>query len=81
MHRDPVKVDSYRGVTLSSVIAKLLELLVVGRMGTLLEEAGVPHVNQSAYSVLCRCKRLLGIGGGEAECLCASTTCIRHMIQ
>ena len=47
--RDPVKVDSYRGVTLSSVIAKLLELLVLGRMGTLLEEAGVPHVNQSAY--------------------------------
>ena len=47
--RDPVNMNSYRGVTVSSVIAKLLESLVLGRMSSLLEEAGVPHVNQSAY--------------------------------
>ena len=47
--RDPSKMNSYRGVTLSSVIAKLLESLVLGRMRDLLVEAGIPHVNQSAY--------------------------------
>ena len=30
--RDPVKTDSYRGVTLLSVLAKMLEMLVLGRM-------------------------------------------------
>ena len=38
-------MDSYRGVTLSSVIAKLLELMLLKRM----KEAGVPHFNQSAH--------------------------------
>ena len=44
--RDPVKTDSYRGVTLSSVLA---EMLVLGRMGDLLWEAGKPHINQTVY--------------------------------
>ena len=30
--KDPLKVDSYRGVTLTSVIAKILEFLVLGRL-------------------------------------------------
>ena len=47
--RDPVKTDSYHGVTLSSVLAKMLEMLVLGRMGDLLWEAGIPHINQTAY--------------------------------
>ena len=47
--RDPVKTDSYRGVNLSSVLAKMLEMLVLGRMGDLLQEAGIPHINQTAY--------------------------------
>ena len=47
--RDPVKTDSYRGVTLSSVLAKMLEMLVLGRMRDLLREAGIPHINQTAY--------------------------------
>ena len=46
--RDPGLTDSYRGVTLSSVIVKLLEMLVLSRMSVLLSEAGIPHVNQSA---------------------------------
>ena len=32
-----------------SVIAKLLEMLVLSRRSVLLSEAGIPHVNQSAY--------------------------------
>ena len=47
--RDPLKTDSYRGVTLSSVIAKLLELLLLNRMRDMLSDAGIPHYNQSAY--------------------------------
>ena len=44
--KDPAKVDSYRGVTPASVVAKLLEKLVLARMQFLLREA---HMNQSAY--------------------------------
>ncbi len=47
--RDPLKTDSYRGVTLSSVIAKLLELLLLNRMRDMLNDACIPHYNQSAY--------------------------------
>ena len=47
--KDPAKVDSYRGVTLASVVAKLLEKLVLARMQFLLREANIPHMNQSAY--------------------------------
>ena len=43
--RDPLKTDSYRGVTLSSVIAKLLELLLLNRMRDMLSDAGIPHYN------------------------------------
>ena len=43
--KDPLKVDSYRGVTLMSVIAKVLEFLVLGRLQMLLAVAEIPHVN------------------------------------
>ncbi len=45
--QDPVMKDSYRGITQSSVIAKLLESLVLDRMRDRLLEAGIPHRNQS----------------------------------
>ena len=53
--RDPVETDSYRGVTLSSVLAKMLEMLVLGRMRDLLREAGIPHINQtvSEEGIMC----------------------------
>ena len=38
--------DSYRGITLTSVVAKVLEFLILGRMDGLLLEA---HINQTAY--------------------------------
>ena len=47
--RDPVLVDRYRGVTLSSVFAKVLEFLILLRLQPLLLEANIPHVNLSAY--------------------------------
>ena len=47
--RDPLLPDSYRGITLSSVVSKVLEKLVLGRLEMNLMEANIPHLNQSAY--------------------------------
>ena len=53
--KDPFLVDSYRGITVTSVLAKVLESLVLDRMGLTLQEAG--HLNQTAY-VRKHCLRL-----------------------
>ena len=42
--KDPFDVNSYRGITLNSVISKVLESLILDRV-----EAGLPHPNQPAY--------------------------------
>ena len=47
--KDPLRVDSYRGVTLTSVVAKVLEFLFLERLRIVFMEAGLPHVYQSAY--------------------------------
>ena len=47
--KDPFQPDSYRGITLSSVICKLLEIILLQRLSPLLEEAGIPDFAQTAY--------------------------------
>ena len=47
--KDPLQVESYRGVTLSSVVTKVLEFLVLERLQMVFLEASIPHPNQSAY--------------------------------
>ena len=47
--KDPLNTNSYRGVTLTSVTAKVLEFLVLERMQVIFLEAGIPHRNQTAY--------------------------------
>ena len=47
--KDPLDVNSYRGITLNSVISKVLELLILERLDPLFTDAGLPHPNQSAY--------------------------------
>ena len=47
--KDPLDQNSYRGITVASVMAKVLESLILGRLNTVLLEPGVPHVNQTAY--------------------------------
>ena len=44
--KDPLNVNSYRGITLNS---KIMELLILNRVNPVLMEAGFPHPNQSAY--------------------------------
>ena len=47
--KDPLDKSNYRGITVASVLAKVLEFLILERLNTVLLEAGVPHVNQTAY--------------------------------
>ena len=47
--KDPFLPGSYRGITLSSVISKLLEINLLQRLSPVLEEAGVPDFAQTAY--------------------------------
>ena len=47
--KDPLDKNSYRGITVTSALAKLLEYLILERLNIVLLESGVPHVNQTAY--------------------------------
>ena len=47
--KDPLEVDSFRGVTSTSTLTKVLEFLIVDRLQLFLLKPGLPHVNQSAY--------------------------------
>ena len=43
--KDPLLVSSYHGITLSSVIAKLFEVIILHRLSPCLEEAGFPDIS------------------------------------
>ena len=47
--KDPLIPGSYRGITLTSVIAKIFEYLLLDRMLPLLSDNCVRHLNQTAY--------------------------------
>ena len=47
--KDPLDANNYRGITLNSVISKVLESLILDRLEPLFSDAGLPHPNQSAY--------------------------------
>ena len=47
--KDPLDKNNYRGITVASVLAKVLEFLILKRLNTVLLQAGIPHVNQTAY--------------------------------
>ena len=47
--KDPLEANSYRGITLTSVISKVLESLILLRMEPLINGSGLLHLNQSAY--------------------------------
>ena len=79
--KDPLNANSYRGITLNSVISKVLETLILNRLEPLFMEAGVPHPNQSAYRKRVSCadaifatheviNRYIQDGGDVYMCLC-----------
>ena len=45
--KDPLCIDGYRGITLTSMVAKVLEFLLLDRLESVFVDAGLPHVNQS----------------------------------
>ena len=47
--KDPLLTNNYRGITVNSVLSKVLEILVLSRLEPTLSEAGFPHLNQSAF--------------------------------
>ena len=47
--KDPLHPMSYRGITLSSVIAKTFEVVILKRMSPILTERGFPDINQTAF--------------------------------
>ena len=53
--KDPFLTTNYRGITVNSVLSKLLETLILSRMEGVLAEAGFPHLNQSAFRRHVRC--------------------------
>ena len=53
--KDPMKTDSYRGITLTSTVAKVLEFLLLEHLESIFLEAGLPHVNQKR-SVVWGCR-------------------------
>ncbi len=46
--KDPLLVDSYRGIIISSVLSKLLETIIM-RIDVFLEDLNIPHCLQTAY--------------------------------
>ena len=47
--KDPLSPTSYRGITLTSVIAKTLEILLLDRMLPILGDRCIPQLTQTAY--------------------------------
>ena len=44
--RDPLSCNNYRGITLTSVISKCLEVVILERLGTRFCDRGFPHPGQ-----------------------------------
>ena len=49
----PLKITSYRGITLTSVIAKTFEILLLGRILPILSDRNIPQLTQTAYRLGC----------------------------
>ena len=47
--KDPLLPGSYRGITLTSVFAKMFEHVLLDHMLPVLSDNCVPHLNQTAY--------------------------------
>ena len=47
--KDPLLTKNYRGITLTSVLAKVFEIILSQRITPMLEVAGIPQVTQTAY--------------------------------
>ena len=47
--RDPLLCNNYRGITLTSVLSKCFEVIILEQLESLFVEQGFPHPSQTAY--------------------------------
>ena len=47
--KDSLDPNSYRGISLSPVLSKLMDLVFLERLRPIFDEYGAPHLNQTAY--------------------------------
>ena len=53
--KNQLTTNSYRDITLHLILAKVVEFLLLDRLQLVFLEAGIPHVNQSAYRKCVSC--------------------------
>ena len=49
--RDPMQTSNYRGISLTSVIGKLFERIILKRITPVLKERGIPHYTQNSLPI------------------------------
>ena len=74
--RDPLLTKSYRGITLTSVLAKVFEILLLNRMNPIFDEAGVPQQTQTAYRKGVGCIDSIFAGKESISRLTAEGDCV-----
>ena len=47
--KDPLLQSSYRGITLTSVMAKTFEFVLLDRLLPIISDSNVPQITQTAY--------------------------------
>ena len=47
--KNPLLLNSYRGITISPILCKILEIILLHRLSPILHDAGSPHMLQTAY--------------------------------
>ena len=53
--RDPLLAKNYRGISITLVIGKLFERILLQRLIPVLEDLGIPHYTQTAYQAGISC--------------------------
>ena len=65
--KDPLERGSYRGISVTPVISKLLETLILLRLEPHLQELGIPYSNQTGY------RRHISCADAALQSLCHTT--------
>ena len=47
--KDPLERGSYRGISVTPVLSKLLDTLILGRLLPVFEDLNIPNINQTGY--------------------------------
>ena len=53
--KNPLLTNSYRGISLTSIVSKLFERILLNRCLPVLQDANIPHCTQTAYQVGISC--------------------------